>query len=67
MFNFSLLLLPFTHILHQALAIRNRSYTSQVRAGGIGENRGFQTRVGGFCLCSRDLQSPDARWNFTYL
>ncbi|MEH1790366.1 MAG: hypothetical protein V7L23_33580 [Nostoc sp.] len=38
------------HILHLALAIRNRGYTNEVRLRGLTENQGFETRAGGFCL-----------------
>ncbi|QLE54128.1 hypothetical protein [Nostoc sp. TCL26-01] len=50
----------FTHILHLALAIRNRGYTNKVRLRGLTQNQGFETRAGGFCLCSSDFQSPGA-------
>jgi hypothetical protein len=51
----------FIFAQHQALAIRNRGYTNKVRLRGLTENQGFQTRAGGFCLCSLDFQSPGAR------
>ena len=67
--KFSKLLSTSPQILHQPLANRIRGYTNQVRLRGLTENQGFETRVlrsrsrrlGGFCLCSRDLQSPGAR------
>ncbi|WP_414550790.1 hypothetical protein [Anabaena sp. CCY 0017] len=36
-----------THILHQALAIRNRGYTNKVRLRGLTEKQGFLTHLGG--------------------
>ncbi|HEY9801246.1 MAG TPA: hypothetical protein V6D25_12880 [Leptolyngbyaceae cyanobacterium] len=53
-----------TNIL-QALAIRNRGYTNQVRLRGLTQNEGFLTRAGGFCLCSCDFQSPGTKYKIT--
>ncbi|MEA5601049.1 hypothetical protein [Nostoc sp. UHCC 0252] len=39
-----------THILHLALAIRNRGYTNEVRLRGLTQNQGFSTCEGRFCL-----------------
>ncbi|WP_017316570.1 hypothetical protein [Mastigocladopsis repens] len=33
---------------------------NKVRLRGLTQNQEFQTRAGGFCMCSRDLQSPGA-------
>ncbi|WP_157374161.1 hypothetical protein [Nostoc sp. PCC 7107] len=38
-----------------ALAIRNRGYTNEVRLRGLTQHQEFETRTGGFCLCSRDF------------
>ncbi|MEH2031413.1 MAG: hypothetical protein V7K67_17400 [Nostoc sp.] len=38
---------PSPHILHLALAIRNRGYTNEVRQRKLTENQGFETRAGG--------------------
>ncbi|QSJ17916.1 hypothetical protein JYQ62_03375 [Nostoc sp. UHCC 0702] len=35
-------------MLHLALAIRNRGYTSKVRLGGLTQNRGFEPAQAGF-------------------
>ncbi|MHC5719820.1 MAG: hypothetical protein ACYTX0_49250, partial [Nostoc sp.] len=51
-----------THILHLALAIRNRGYKNKVHLRGLKGNQKFLTQVGGFCLYSRDFQSPSARY-----
>ncbi|MBN3871155.1 MAG: hypothetical protein HWQ23_13030 [Nostoc sp. JL33] len=48
--------------MHLALAIRNRGYTNEVHGGGLRENQRFLTHGGGFRLCSRDFQSPGARY-----
>ncbi|MEH1927073.1 hypothetical protein [Nostoc sp.] len=37
-----------THILHLALAIRNRGYTNEVRLRGLTKIKGFQPAQAGF-------------------
>jgi len=45
-----------THILHQALAIRNRSYTNQVRLRGLTNNLEIETCVVRYAQRKRDRQ-----------
>ncbi|MHC5728644.1 MAG: hypothetical protein ACYTXY_31925 [Nostoc sp.] len=54
-----------THILHLALAIRNRGYTNKVRLRGLIQNQVFQPAQAGKASCSRDFQSPGARYQST--
>ncbi|WP_335213488.1 hypothetical protein [Nostoc sp.] len=42
-----------SHILHLALAIRNRGYTNEVRLRGLRSNQGFQPAQAGFASCSQ--------------
>jgi hypothetical protein len=43
----------YSHILHLALAIRNRGYTNKVRLRGLMQNQGFQpAQVGFACVAA---------------